>query len=102
MPGKSHKIRYLSTAEQDITEIIDYIAKDNPDAALKLIDKINVSIRRLKNFPEIGVVPKDSRLKNLGYHILVVDNYLIFYVILKEYIEIRRILHGKRKFEFLL
>ena len=37
---KKLKIHYLSIAEKDITNIIDYINKDNPNAALKLIDKI--------------------------------------------------------------
>ena len=99
---KKFKIHYLSIAENDIIEIIDYISKDNPNAALRLIDKIDDRINELSNFPEIGKKPNDRRLQKLGYRILVIDNYLIFYVIKNEEIEIRRILHGKRKYEFLL
>ena len=99
---KKLKIHYLSIAEKDITNIIDYINKDNPNAALKLIDKIDSRIKELRNFPEIGKIPSDQRLKKLGYRILIIDNYLVFYVIKNQEIEIRRILHGKRKYELFL
>jgi plasmid stabilization system protein ParE len=42
---KKLKIHYLSIAEKDITEIIDYISRDNPNAALNLIDKIDTQIK---------------------------------------------------------
>ena len=99
---KKLNIHYLSVAEKDITEIIDYISKDNPNAAIWLIDKIDERIKELSDFPEIGKTPHDERLKQLGYRILIIDNYLVFYIIKKQEIEIRRILHGKRKYEFLL
>ena len=46
---KKLKIHYLSIAEKDITEIIDYISKDNPNAALNLIEKIDTKIKVLSN-----------------------------------------------------
>ena len=58
---KKLKIHYLSIAEKDITEIIDYISRDNPSAALKLIDKIDSRIKELTDFPEIGKIPNDQR-----------------------------------------
>jgi addiction module RelE/StbE family toxin len=102
MPKKKYEIHYLSVAEQDITEIIEYISADNPDAADRLIDKIDGYVSRLKDLPELGTIPKDDRLRKLGYRTLLIDNYLVFYVIRDEEIEIRRILYGKRKYEFLL
>jgi len=99
---KKLKIHYLSVAERDITEIIDFISRDNPNTAIRLIDKIDDRIKELSDFPEIGKIPKDERLRKLGYRILIIDNYLVFYVLKNNEIEIRRILHGKRKYEFLL
>ncbi|MEW5814500.1 MAG: type II toxin-antitoxin system Phd/YefM family antitoxin [Spirochaetota bacterium] len=32
------------------------------------------SVARLKDFPEIGSIPKDDRLQKLGYRILSVDD----------------------------
>ena len=50
----------------------------------------------------MGVIPNDLRLKSLNYRMLIIDNYLVFYVVKDCIVEIRRILHGRRKYAFLL
>jgi addiction module RelE/StbE family toxin len=95
---KKHKIRYLPIAQQDLIEIFDYIREDNPSAAATFIEKIDKSISKLESFPQLGVVPKDDRLEFLAYRMLVIDNYLVFYVIIGDIIEVRR----SRKYSFLL
>ena len=95
-------IRYLSTAQKDLDEIFDYILKDKPSAAVSLLEKFDHSISQLSLNPELGVIPKDDRLKNLGYRMLIVEKYLVFYVIKPQSIQIRRIIHGARKYSFLL
>jgi hypothetical protein len=37
----------------------------------------------------------------MGYRMLVVDKYLVFYVV-KKIIQIRRVIHGARRYSFLL
>ncbi|MBW2644338.1 MAG: type II toxin-antitoxin system RelE/ParE family toxin [Deltaproteobacteria bacterium] len=96
------KIRYLSTAENDLDNIFDYITKDNPSAAVSLLKKFDDSISHLAFNPELGVVPKDDRLKKLGYRILIIGKYLVFYVKKANNIQIRRIIHGARQYSFLL
>ena len=100
--SKKCEVRYLPTAQQDLIDILNYIKQDNPTAALKLIQKIDEIISKLEDFPNMGVTPKDLRIKSLNYKMLVIDNYLVFYVIKDSIIEIRRIIHGKRKYSFLL
>jgi len=99
---KKHKIKYLPIAQQDLIEIFDYIKEDNPSAAKSFIDKIDKSISKLELFPQAGVVLKDDRLEMLGYRMLVIENYLVFYVIKENIVEIRRIIHGSRRYSFLL
>lgn len=99
---KKYKIDYLPVAEQDLTEIIEYIMSDNPDAALSMLNKFDEAISILEIFPLSGSAPNDVRLQSLNYRILVVENYLVFYVPFTNSVEIRRILHGKRKYDFLL
>jgi toxin ParE1/3/4 len=102
MPKAKYQINLTEAAEQDLTEITDYIAGKNSAAALKVIVRIEKNILKLENFPLIGVVPRIRRLARKGYHILIVDEYLVFYVIVNnEIIEIRRILSGKRDYQFL-
>lgn len=100
--SNNFEILYLPIAEKDLTDIIEYISLDDPNSALKLLDEIDNSISNLPGFPYMGCIPKDSRLQYLNYRILVVSSYLVFYVVKDSYIEIRRILHGKRKYDFLL
>ena len=100
--SQKYKIRYLPAAVRDLATILEYIKKDNPDAALRLINEIDETILKLEDFPYMGVVPKDIRLKSLNYRMLIIENYLVFYIIKNDIVEIRRILHGKRKYSFLI
>ena len=95
-------IRYLSTAQRDLFEILEYIKKDRPGAASGVMDKFDKSIGNLAASPELGIIPKDERLKRLGYRVLVVDKYLVFYVLKPKTVQIRRVIHGARRYSFLL
>jgi toxin ParE1/3/4 len=99
---KKYEIRYLPAAEQDLTDILNYIRQDNPTAAYKLIQEIDKVISGLEEFPNMSVIPKDLRLKGLNYRMLVIDNYLVFYCLKDPIVEIRRIIHGERKYSFIL
>ncbi len=100
---KSHRIvQYLPSAVRDIEEIFEYISQDNPKAIQELLQKFDSSISALAQFPQKGSIPKDDRLRRKGYRELVIEKYLVFYVIQNDSIEIRRIIHGSRKYSFLL
>ena len=98
----TYKILYLPLAEKDLLEILQYIHRDRPGVAFELLEKINESISRLEEFPLSGAVSRDRYLQRLGYRILTVDKILVFYVSRGKTVEIRRILHGARRYEFLL
>lgn len=98
-----YPINITEAAEKDLSEIIEYIANDNPTAALRMADDIEQTILQLEDFPLIGSVPKNRRLARQGYRMLIAESYLVFYVILNDdTVEIRRILSGKREYRFLL
>ncbi len=99
--SKPYEIRYLKTAERDLLDIFKYIKKDNPSAAAFQLEKFDASIFLLALNPYMGIVPKDKRLKTLIYRILVVDQYLVFYVVKPKMIQIRRVIHGARRYHFL-
>ena len=96
------EIRYLSTAENDLVDIFNYIMMDNPSAAVSMLENFNHSISQLAFNPELGVVSKDNRLKKMGYRILIIGKYLVFYVVKANTVQIRRIIHGARQYNFLL
>ena len=101
MPSK-HTISYLSAAQKDLVGIVDHIAEDGAKAAAAFIKEIDDGIGMLARHPRIGVVPSDPVLRSKGYRMLVVGNYLVFYVIIENKVEIRRVLHAKRNYRFLL
>jgi toxin ParE1/3/4 len=102
MPTDKFQIRLLRIAEEDFTEIISYIAADNPDAADAIADKIEHDLELLAGNPNLGRIPREEEIKNLGYRYLVVHNYLIFYTIEAKTILVHRILHGARNYKTLL
>jgi toxin ParE1/3/4 len=99
---RKYNIRLLRAAENDLAEIVLYIAADHPSAAEALATKIEKSIRLLSDNPYLGQTPKEEELAKLGYRYLVVDNYLVFYIIERQTIYIHRILHGARDYLSLL
>jgi addiction module RelE/StbE family toxin len=98
-----YPISITEAAEQDLSDIVEYIANDSPVAALKLADEIERSVLQLEDFPLIGAVPKNRRLARQGYRMLIVEGYLVFYVLPDDdTVEVRRILSSKREYRFLL
>jgi plasmid stabilization system protein ParE len=100
--SERYDVRYLPAAEQDLLDILDYIGRDNPDAARSFVDRVEQAIGRLAVFPRSGPQPRDARLRRLGYRILVVDDYLVFYVLIRRTVQVRRVIHGSRRYDFLL
>jgi addiction module RelE/StbE family toxin len=98
----NYRVRFLSIAEEDLTEIITFIATDNVKAAEDLANKIEKNLQLVSLNPQLGKIPRDNDLKSLGYRYLIIGNYLIFYTIEKRTILIHRILHGARNYKLLL
>lgn len=97
------QVNYTELARQDLIEIVEYISGDNITAAFELADLIEKNIVNLSDFPLIGVVPKNRRLMRKGYRMLIIDNYIVFYVLLNEAVmEVRRIVSSKRNYNFLV
>jgi plasmid stabilization system protein ParE len=48
------KVVWLGDARKDVDEICDYIARDNVDAALRIVDRIEERADFLADFPESG------------------------------------------------
>ena len=102
MKSRKYRLRFLSIAEEDFTDIISYIAGENKDAANELANLIEENLNLLIENPFMGRVPRDEDLKSLGYRFLIVKNYLIFYSIESDVIIIKRILHGARNYKDIL
>jgi len=99
---KRAALRLLRPAEEDLTEIYDYIAADNPSAAERLLLRMERGLNTLAKQPMSGPVPRDPDIAQLGYRYLIIGEYLIFYKIDGSQIFVHRILHGSRDYSEIL
>lgn len=99
-----YNIEYSKESKQDLIEIKKYI-KDNlqePETAQKLINKIRNEINSLKNNPEIYAIIDEDIIRKLEIRKLIIDNYIVFYRIKNNNIQIVRIMYGRRNWINLL
>lgn len=96
----NYKIKITRIAQDDLRSIIAHIRLNNPDAAIRMYETIKESIGKLADFPLMGSVPLNTKIAGQGYRMIVVDPYLVFYVIVMEEntVEVHRVLHGKQDF----
>ena len=99
---ENYKIKIFPRAKQDMEEVIDYLNTLSPDVALKYYDLLVEEIAGLSQMPERCPRPKDLALAARGYRYLIVKNYLVFYVIAGDTVQIRRILYAHRNYKGLL
>ena len=97
-----YKLRYLPIAQDDFISIFDYIAKDSPDRALAFVEKLDKRIGLLEKQPLLGRIPRHHKLKEYGYRVLIIESYLVFYIIRNKSIEIHRVVHGSRNLDYFI
>ncbi|SMH44198.1 type II toxin-antitoxin system RelE/ParE family toxin [Mesorhizobium australicum] len=92
-------INRTELAKRDIQDIWLGIAVHNPDAATRIVQRIDARIRLLSEFPEPG--PERPEVA-IGPPALVEGNYLILYRVETDTVLIVRVVHGARDLAALL
>lgn len=87
-------IEWLPAAERDFATIVDFIAEDNPLAAIEQGDEIETQIAGLSEHRQRGRV---GRVKGTRELVIVRTPYVTAYRIKAGRIQILRILHGSRQ-----
>ncbi len=100
--AQSYKVRIYPTAEQDLAEIVNYLNTLSQQAALKYYDMLTKEIADLSTMPERYPHPRDLALTAKGYRYLVVKDYLVFYMVVGDTVQIHRILYGRRDYRSIL
>ena len=88
------KIKWLSSAEDDLDSIIDHIDARNPVAARRMVSRIQEATERLRPYPFVG-----RQGKAAGTRELVVPRapYIVVYSVESDRVDIKRILHTSRQ-----
>ncbi len=86
-------------ANEDLLAIWDYVAKDNPDAADRLLLKFDEQFKLLAKNLRLG---QSADRYRKGLRRFVLGSYHIFYLPPSDGIEVIRILHMARSLEDLI
>lgn len=93
-------------AAEDLDNIFQYISERlfATSSATNILVSIERGIMGLKEFPFSCNYVADEYLKSKGYRKLIIDNYIVFYLVEEEnkQVIIMRVLYGKQKYENLL
>jgi len=100
---KKFDVIWALVAENDLKEIIEYIAADSPAPALKILQKIKQKAFRLYTLPERGrIVPELQDQGILLYRELIVPPWRIIYRISEMNVYILSVLDARQNVEDIL
>lgn len=88
--------RISRSASQDLTNIANYFLEHNVDAGERFFQEFNQKCHYLTRFPYIG---KSYEHLLIGTRGISLKNYIIFYRVTDQSIEIFRVLHGQQNLE---
>ena len=92
----NYNVNITKTAETDIEEIWQYIAKDSIQNAKEFIHAMEGKIQTLENFPLRCPGIPESDLLGLKYRHLIIGNYRIIFKLEKNIVYVMRALHSAR------
>lgn len=97
MKNEKYKLRYLPLFEQDLIQTISYITNvlKNTDAAEKLVNDIEDAIQERLEYP-LAFEPFPSKKRDYPYYRIYIRNYVIYYVVIGDVMEVRRFLYVAR------
>lgn len=86
------KLIWTGPSQQDRRSIRDYIAQDNPTAALALDELFSEKAALLTEYPEIGRPGRVAGTRELVAH----RNYILVYDVADKLVRVLRVLHTAR------
>lgn len=96
----NYQLKFLTLFEEDLNEIVTYITVNlkNPAAAKKLIDDVEKAIYKRLQYP-LSFEPYHSINPHpYDYYQIQVRNFTVFYVVIGNVMEVRRIIYSRRDF----
>lgn len=104
MQESKYTLRYLPKYVEDLNEIADYIIHKlkNVTAANNFVDEVERAIWKRLNNPESFEPYKSAKDRKNTYYRIQVKNFTIFYVVIEDVMEVRRIIYSRRDLTKLL
>ena len=95
---KQYKIAVMPAADRDIDTIADYLNTISEQTALKHLDKLEREINSLRQMPFRCPLARNEEYAKKGYRYLIINNYLVFFTVSGETVQIRRIIDGRSNY----
>jgi plasmid stabilization system protein ParE len=104
MKSEKYQLKIFPLARLDMEQIFDYIAVElcNPTAAIKQINDFEKAFDNVCTFPESCPHISNEYVKDKSLRKLIVNNYIAFYRVKENEIQVVRVLYGMRNYENLL
>ena len=104
MENKTLPLRIFPLAQQDLEQILDYIAVElwNPTAAIGQINDFEKALENVCAFPESCPCVQNEYVKDKSLRKLVVNHYIVFYRVHSDEVQVVRVIYGMRNYETLL
>lgn len=101
MENNKYQLKIFPMARLDMEQIFDYIAVElcNPTAAIEQINDFEKAFENVCTFPESCPYINNEYVKDKSLRKLIVNNYIAFYRIKDNEIQVVRVLYGMRNYE---
>ena len=83
-----YKVKIYPAAKRDLQQIVDYLNTLSAQAALRYYDLLVEQISSLSHMPFRCPRPRDAALAAKGYRYLLVEQYLVFYAVVGDTVQI--------------
>jgi toxin ParE1/3/4 len=93
---KKYRVEITATAERDLCEIRDFIAKDKPLAAQRWIQRIQKQILSLQTMPLRHGVISEAHDIGIDYRRALLGPYRTIYRVENDRVFVVRVFHGAR------
>ena len=101
--SKKYKVIWADTAEKDLIEIIEYIAINNPENALKILTKIKKKASSLYSIPERCRIVHELKAQSITqYKELIEAPWRIIFRIVEKKVYVVSVLDSRRNIEDIL
>ena len=87
------KVFWTSAAEQDRADILDFIGRDKPLAAIGMDERFGDAAGRLSAHPLLGRAGRVAGTRELVVH----TSYILVYDVIADSVRVLRVLHAARQ-----
>ena len=97
-----HSVKISPAAQTDLIDIVFHLGALSPEEATQYYELFVEKMEILKTSPDVCPLSRDTQLRLRGYRMLLIDSYIVFYVIKDKTVELRRILYARRQYDRLV